>query len=278
MPKAVRLKESETPPPVANEITITVEEIPEADEPPPSPHSPAIAKFVSTFIYDLDVSPTPGEEDAAAIQRLGWSLRVSSIRLWVRKTFPKVAEFLEAPTTYPGRRVCAVHDNIAFPVLFNLHDLILGEIRMASVPFCSPGLKNKYLTTFRELNRIWNKEYCNTVPVSGAKQSHRPLQNHPLYQENHCAGCCLRRILSDYNIVAVLLVAVHFKELQGCVKGLEVTDYLEASWEILTEKLPQVLGSGEDAIRARDLLELAAIILSEQSKALKKGRMTSVLM
>lgn len=278
MSEAAHFRVFETPASTANEIVIAANEIPEVDEFPASPYSAAITNFVSTFIYDLEIAPTPNEEDAAAIQKLGWSLKASSFRIWARETFPSIAEFFEAPGTYPGRRVCSIHNKLALPVLFNLHDLILDEVQMPSVLFCDQKLGNEYLNTFKELNRIWDKEYCNLTPIPGAKLLHRPLENYPLYQESHCAGCCLRRILSDYNIIAVLLIAVRFRELEKNARERELTDYLEASWEVLAGKLPLLFGSREDAMRARDKLELAAIQLSERSKVLENGRVGRIKM
>lgn len=230
-------------------------------------HPPGLVAFVATFVHDLNASPVTNEEDAAAIEKLVWSLKASNIRVWARKKFPKLTEYLKAPGLYPGRRLCAIHNNMATTCLFNLHDLIMDEIKAPADFFCHPSLGNHYLSTYEDLNRIWDKEYRNTPNPTAVTQLRRPFFNHQLFQETNCAGCCLRRILSDPNIVAVLIIAVRFKEFEYRTLEREVRAYLEVAWELLSKKLPHVIGSREDAILARDELEAEAKSLSDWSKS-----------
>lgn len=233
---------------------------------PPSTHSPGLVAFVATFVHDLDASPTANKDDADAIEKLVWSLKASNIRVWARKKFPKLTEKLKAPRLYPGRRLCAIHENMATTCLFNLHDLVMDEIKIPAKFFTHPRLGNHYLSAYDELNRIWDKEYQNTPNPKAVTQLRFPLANHQLFQENNCAGCCLRRVFSDPNIIAVLIIAVRFKEFEYYTREREILDYLEVGWQLLSEKLPHVIGTREDAVRARAEFEEDAKDLSNWSK------------
>lgn len=225
---------------------------------------------MACFIYDLDVSPSTNQEDLDAILRLTWALKSSALRNWTRIKFPKMVKFFAPEGKYPGRKVCPIHKNINVTVLFNLHDILRDETSAPAPNFCVAGLENRYLKALRDINLVWDNNYYEKNDITPAQVSGQlqPLRGHGLFQENNCAGCCLRRILSDYNLVAALLIEVRFRTMEYGIEK-EVIDYLEAAWHVLGEKYPRILGTKDQTILIRDGIELEAEELFKMTRGIR---------
>lgn len=229
------------------------------------------AELIPIFIYDLKTHPLAGGEDKRRIEALPPGLLASGASKFGTCLLTGFLKLIPRRVAV-GRGICSIHSRIESKHMLDLIGLVTDESWEDSRGFFDARLENKFVKLLLDVNFVWDEKFFKgkvVVPPNDSLVLFNPYAEHKLFQLKNCAGCFLRRILSDPRCVLALLAAIEFKIRFNEIPEQNAPDlynFMETAWQILANEYPdlwETLGN-PDVARQRVSTDVRALVALSQ--------------
>jgi hypothetical protein len=225
-------------------------------------------EVIEIFIHDLKTHPFANEEDVRKIKALPADFLASKLNKF--KTDLSTGFLKHMPGRGAlGEEICPVHSRVKSCVLFDLIKCVRDETWKDSRGFFDARLENKFVKLLINVNLVWDEKFFKgkiIVPPNDSLVLFNPYAEHKLFQLKDCAGCFLRRILSDPRCVFALLAAAEFGIRFDRIpekNAPHLYRYMETAWQILATEYPDLWETvgNPDAVRRRVSTDVRALVV-----------------
>lgn len=226
------------------------------------------AELISVFIHDLKAHPLADDEDKRRIEALPPGLLASGASKFGTYLLTGFLKIVPRHVAV-GRGICPIHSRIESKYMLDLIEWIKDESWDDSKGFFDARLDNKFVKLLLDVNLVWNDNFFREgrviAPWNESLVLFNPYAKHKLFQHKNCAGCFLRRILSDPRCVLALLTGVEFKIRFNDIpeqNAPALYNLMETAWQILANKYPdlwETLGN-PDVARQRVSTDVRALV------------------